>query len=110
MFAVFHTLIFSARKAALAIGEDVHKAYVRSALTLSFLWFLYPIAWGLCDGGNVISTDSEMIFYGILDLLAKPYVVPRLTSLTVQWVHSAPLGRDSLDRLRALGLCVRTRS
>lgn len=29
-------------------------------------------AWGLADGGNVISPDSEMIFYGILDLLAKP--------------------------------------
>jgi len=29
-------------------------------------------AWGLADGGNVISPDSEMIFYGILDVLAKP--------------------------------------
>lgn len=37
-----------------------------------FLWFLYPIAWGLCEGGNLISPDSEAIFYGILDLLAKP--------------------------------------
>lgn len=36
------------------------------------LWFLYPIAWGLCEGGNLISPDSEAIFYGILDLLAKP--------------------------------------
>lgn len=34
--------------------------------------FLYPIAWGLCEGGNVISSDSEAIFYGILDVLAKP--------------------------------------
>jgi len=38
----------------------------------SFLWFLYPIAWGICEGGNVISPDSEAVFYGILDLLAKP--------------------------------------
>ena len=37
-----------------------------------FLWFLYPIAWGLCEGGNVISSDSEAVFYGILDILAKP--------------------------------------
>lgn len=36
------------------------------------LWILYPIAWGVCEGGNVISPDSEAIFYGILDLLAKP--------------------------------------
>lgn len=30
------------------------------------------IAWGLCDAGNVIPTDSEFVFYGVLDLLAKP--------------------------------------
>jgi hypothetical protein len=38
----------------------------------AFLWILYPVAWGLCEGGNVISPDSEAVFYGILDLLAKP--------------------------------------
>ena len=36
------------------------------------LWFLYPIAWGLSEGGNVIAPDSEAVFYGILDILAKP--------------------------------------
>merc|ERR1712225_209591 len=36
------------------------------------LWFLYPIAWGLSEGGNVISPDSEAIFYSVLDVLAKP--------------------------------------
>lgn len=36
------------------------------------LWILYPIAWGVCEGGNLISPDSEAIFYGILDVLAKP--------------------------------------
>lgn len=36
------------------------------------LIFTDPVAWGLADGGNVISTDGEMIFYGILDVLAKP--------------------------------------
>lgn len=38
----------------------------------AFLWTLYPVAWGLCEGGNVISPDSEAVFYGILDCLAKP--------------------------------------
>jgi bacteriorhodopsin len=33
---------------------------------------LYPIAWGVCEGGNVISPDSEAVFYGVLDFLAKP--------------------------------------
>lgn len=36
-----------------------------------FLWFLYPIAWGLSEGGNVIGSDGEAIFYGVLDILAK---------------------------------------
>lgn len=40
-------------------------------LTL-FIWCLYPIAWGLCEGGNVITPSSEAVFYGVLDLLAKP--------------------------------------
>lgn len=30
---------------------------------------LYPICWGVSEGGNVIPPDSEFIFYGILDCL-----------------------------------------
>jgi bacteriorhodopsin len=26
----------------------------------------------VCEGGNVISPDSEAVFYGVLDFLAKP--------------------------------------
>lgn len=33
---------------------------------------LYPIAWGLCEGGNVISPNDEAVFYGCLDMIAKP--------------------------------------
>ena len=36
------------------------------------MWLLYPIAWGLCEGGNVIAPDSEAVFYGVLDFIAKP--------------------------------------
>lgn len=39
---------------------------------LSFLLLLYPIAWACAEGGNVISVTSEMVWYGILDLLAGP--------------------------------------
>jgi bacteriorhodopsin len=27
---------------------------------------------GVSEGGNIIAPDSEAVFYGILDLLAKP--------------------------------------
>lgn len=92
MFWVFWTLIFPARANAKAISAEAHSAYLKSAGVLAILWLLYPVCWGLAvslarvkvalfadpvlpfpkDGGNVISPDSEMIFYGVLDLLAKP--------------------------------------
>lgn len=62
----------TARKHALAIGADVHRTYLICGVWTIFLWALYPIAWGLSEGGNVISPDSEAVFYGILDLMAKP--------------------------------------
>jgi len=72
MLYVFWTLLFPARTNAKALGNDAYKVYTSSALILAGLWLLYPVAWGLCDGGNVISPDGEMFFYGSLDLLAKP--------------------------------------
>ena len=39
---------------------------------LSLLLMLYPIAWGCSEGSNIISVTSEMIWYGILDVLAGP--------------------------------------
>jgi bacteriorhodopsin len=53
-------------------GGPVKKVYTICGVWTIFLWFIYPIAWGLCEGGNVISPDSEAVFYGVLDILAKP--------------------------------------
>jgi len=36
------------------------------------LWTIYPIIWGLSEGGHVISIDAEIIAYAVLDVLAKP--------------------------------------
>lgn len=30
---------------------------------------MYPLVWGLCEGGNVLSPTGEMVWYGILDLI-----------------------------------------
>lgn len=51
---------------------DIKRSYILAAGWTMALWFLYPIAWGLSEGGNVISPDSEAIFYSVLDVLAKP--------------------------------------
>ena len=75
MFAFFWvawTVTWTARQHAAAIGSDVGRTYLICGVWTIFLWFLYPIAWGLSEGGNVISPDSEAVFYGILDLMAKP--------------------------------------
>ncbi|KZO97563.1 heat shock protein 30 [Calocera viscosa TUFC12733] len=69
---VISYLVGPALIAAGHIGTDVRSVYVRSAPIVAFLLLLYPIAWGLADGGNVIHPDSEMVFYGVLDLLIQP--------------------------------------
>ncbi|KAI1376189.1 family A G protein-coupled receptor-like protein [Hypoxylon crocopeplum] len=39
---------------------------------VNFLWLLYPIAWGLSDGGNRIGVTPAYIFFGVLDVLLIP--------------------------------------
>jgi bacteriorhodopsin len=72
MFYIFYELAFTARRHALHLGRDVHRCFVTCGVLTLVLWLAYPICWGLSEGGNVISPDGESIFYGVLDLLAKP--------------------------------------
>ncbi|KAG4416702.1 hypothetical protein IFR04_010161 [Cadophora malorum] len=52
---------------------NITKSYLILAGYLVFFWFLYPIAWGVDDGGNVISVTSGFIYIGILDLFTVPF-------------------------------------
>lgn len=54
------------------INSDFRSGYIVGAGYISFMWMLYPICWGLSEGSNTISPTSEMVFYGILDLLSGP--------------------------------------
>ncbi|CAO1616902.1 unnamed protein product [Sympodiomycopsis kandeliae] len=72
MFLVFYELYVTGYATAKKLDGGLGKTYITGTAMLSFLWFLYPIAWGLADGGNQISPTGEMVFYGVLDLLAKP--------------------------------------
>ena len=69
---IVYQLIWESRRHAGHYGADVKRAFFMCGSLTAFLWILYPIAWGLCEGGNVISPDSEAVFYGVLDFLAKP--------------------------------------
>jgi bacteriorhodopsin len=72
MFYVFYNLAFEGRKRAKALGDDVSRVYTMCGVLTLGIWMLYPIAWGVSEGGNVISPDSEAVFYGVLDFCAKP--------------------------------------
>jgi bacteriorhodopsin len=48
------------------------KDYTMLAGILVLLWLAFPVAWGLSEGSNKLSVTGEMIFYGILDLIAVP--------------------------------------
>ncbi|KAI0059994.1 family A G protein-coupled receptor-like protein [Artomyces pyxidatus] len=48
------------------------RGFMSSVAIMSFLWLLYPIVWGLDDGADVIGPTGEVVWYGILDLLAGP--------------------------------------
>ncbi|KAI0021162.1 bacteriorhodopsin [Xylariomycetidae sp. FL0641] len=69
---IAYELLIDGRRHANALGGWPKKTYMMCGCWLVFLWFLYPISWGLSEGGNVIHPDAEAIFYGILDIMAKP--------------------------------------
>ena len=50
----------------------MRRGYWGGASYFSFLLLIYPIAWAVCEGSNLVSPTGEFIWYGILDLLAGP--------------------------------------
>lgn len=55
MFYIFWVLLGPGRASAARLSPSLGKSYIRSTGFLVFLWTLYPLVWGLADGGNVIS-------------------------------------------------------
>lgn len=81
-FGILYELLIVGRRNASALGADIGRSYTINTGWLIVLWFLYPICWGLAEGGNVITSDSEAIFYGVLDVLAKP-----VFAFLILWSH-----------------------
>ncbi|KAK9350426.1 hypothetical protein V1505DRAFT_101864 [Lipomyces doorenjongii] len=73
-FLVMYHLIFVARVSAKEQGSDVYRHFRVMLSGISFIWTLYPISWGLSEGGNVIAPDSEAAFYGVLDVITLPVI------------------------------------
>lgn len=74
--------------------------FILGAGYISFIWMLYPICWGLSEGSNTITPTSEMVFYGILDILSAPvfllFFMVYLTGFTEQDLRTTAFG--STDR------------
>lgn len=71
---------------------DLRRDYLILAGWLNLLWLLYPIAFGVSDGGNVISVTRSFIFYGILDIL----MLPVLSFATLFFARKWDYGRLNL--------------
>lgn len=68
-FLLAYQLLFVARP--WAVRYNTSKSYLPLAGYALLFWTLYPISWGLSEGGNVISVNGESVFYGILDIFQK---------------------------------------
>jgi bacteriorhodopsin len=64
---------------------DIRRDYITLAGWLNLLWLLYPIAWGLSDGGNKIGVTPSFIFFGVLDILLIPVLTYATIVLSRKW-------------------------
>lgn len=65
----------------LGIGRD----YMILSCWVNLLWLMYPIAFGLSDGGNIIGVTSGFIFFGVLDALLLPVASVGFLVLSRNW-------------------------
>lgn len=71
------------RESAQVIG--IARDYMILSGWVNLLWFLYPIAFALSDGANVIGVTGGFIFFGVLDVLLLPGVSMGFLVLSGNW-------------------------
>ncbi|EXJ92523.1 hypothetical protein A1O3_01075 [Capronia epimyces CBS 606.96] len=104
LFVAF-SVVWEGRVYARALGQDILRNYTLVSSCLMLLWLVYPIAWGVSEGGNIIAPDSEAITYGVLDILAKP-VFAALFLWSIRTVDLTRLGLHIRDGSVAPGAAV----
>ncbi|KAM0349709.1 hypothetical protein ACHAPU_003538 [Fusarium lateritium] len=63
--------------------------YMLLAGWLNLLWLMYPIAFGLSDGGNKIGVTQSLVFFGVLDVLMIPGLAFAFMILSRRWDYGA---------------------
>lgn len=69
---IWYSLLVNGPRTAFPGAGAFKTGYWLSAGYLSFMLITYPICWACSEGSNIITPTSEMIWYGILDLLTGP--------------------------------------
>ncbi|GAA6057806.1 hypothetical protein NBRC10513_001144 [Rhodotorula toruloides] len=71
LFYVVWHLFHPAPRSARRLGADRGRAVRSAATSFGLLFLIYPIVWGLCEYGIVLTVSSEMFWYGVLDFLTR---------------------------------------
>ena len=82
-FLLAASLLYTGFITAKRLEISVH--YQLLAAWAVFLWLLYPIAYGLDDGGNKIDVTDGFVFFGILDVLLVPVIAFGIIVLSNGW-------------------------
>ncbi|CEL06492.1 hypothetical protein ASPCAL09669 [Aspergillus calidoustus] len=88
-FGTFSWVILAAstlnecREPAARLG--IQRDYMILSGWLNILWLLYPVAFGLSDGGNYISVTAGAVFFGVLDVLMVPVLTGGFVVLGRNW-------------------------
>lgn len=69
---IVYQVAIGGRRTVLTKDSKTAKFFSALGIFTFVLWTLYPIVWGLGDGSRILSVDSEIIAYAVLDILAKP--------------------------------------
>ena len=67
--------------AKLGVGRD----YVMLSVWVNVMWVLFPVAFALSDGGNIIGITGSFIFFGVLDILMVPVTTFLFLALARKW-------------------------
>ncbi|KAF5699111.1 YRO2-like plasma membrane protein [Fusarium globosum] len=86
LMLAFQTL-HPGRTSAARLG--LSRDYLMLAGWVNLLWMLYPIAYGISDGGNVVGVTGSFIFFGILDVLLVPGLAFAFMFLSKRWDYGA---------------------
>jgi bacteriorhodopsin len=67
----------------------ISRDYTMLAGWLNLLWLLYPIAFGLSDGGNRLKLTSGAVWFGVLDILMIPVIAFACVFLSSRWDYGS---------------------